>query len=148
MKLVVNTNTNTCRIYHYAKRPVELKLVKEITHLEGKLKNADLTSDKSGHYKVDSSARGAYSPHTDAKEHEIDNFSREIANELNKERINHEYDELIVIAPPHMDGLLFQHINKHVKDMVINNIKKDLLHLSHNDLLDFLQTNTRYHDQK
>lgn len=147
MKLVINTNTNTCRIYHYLKHPAQLSLIKEINHPENKLKNSDLTSDRQGHYKAGKSARGAYSPHREEKDIEIDNFSREIAKELNQERVKNEYDELIVIALPHMNGLLFQHINKHVKDLVINTIEKDLVHLSEKDLLNFLQSHTKYHDK-
>lgn len=147
MKLVVNANSNICRIYHYDKKSAQLALLKEISHPENKLKSGDMTSDKQGHYKAGKSARGAYSPHMEAKEIKIDVFSREIARELNQERIKKEYDELIVIAPPHMYGLLFQHINKHVKNLVINKIEKDLLHLSDLELLNFLQTHTQYHDQ-
>lgn len=147
MKLVINTNSNTCRIYHYDKHPAQLTLLKEISHPENKLKSGAITSDRPGHYQAGESARGAYSPHMEAKETEIDNFSREIARELNQERVSHEYDELIIIAPPHMNGLLFKHINKHVKNLVINNIKNDLLHLSDNELLNFLQSHTEFHDQ-
>lgn len=148
MKLVVNTNTNTCRFYNYVKHPAQLTLLKEINHPENKLRSGDITSDRPGHYKAGQSAHGAYSPHMEAKEIEIDNFSREIVNELNIERIKKEYDELIIISAPHMNGLLFQHINKHVKDLVINNIEKNLLHLSDHELLNFLQTHTKYHNQK
>lgn len=146
MKLVINTNTNTCRIYHYNNQPTKLILLKEISQPENKLRSGELTSDRPGHYKAGQSARGAYSPHMEAKEIEIDNFSQEIARELNKERVNHHYDELIIIAPPHMIGLLLQHINKHVKDLIINTIKKDLLNLTDNELLDFLKSHTKYHD--
>lgn len=147
MKLVVNTNTNTCRIYHYVKHPAQLTLLKEIKHPENKLKSSEMTSDRSGHYHGGVSAHGAYSPHSDAKDIVIDNFSREIAEELNKERNNKAYDELIVIAPPHMKGLLLQHINKHVKAMIVNNIEKDLLHMPEHELLSFLQSNTQFRDQ-
>jgi protein required for attachment to host cells len=147
MKLVANINSNICRIYHYDKHPAQLRLLKEIDHPENKLKSGDITSDRPGHYQSRTSARGAYSPHMEAKEIEIDNFSREITKELNQERIKKEYDELIVIAPPHMIGLLFQHINKHVKNLVINDIKKDLIHLSDHELLIFLQSHTQYHDK-
>ncbi len=147
MKLVVNTNTNTCRIYHYVKHPAQLTLLKEIKHPENRLKSSDMTSDRPGHYQGGQSSRGAYSPHMEAKEIEIDNFSREIAKELNQERNKNEYDELIVIASPHMNGLLFQHINKHVRGLVINKIEKDLIQLADHDLLKFLQTHTQYHDK-
>ena len=147
MNIVVNTNSNMCRIYHYTKHPAELTLLKEISHPGNKLKISDLTSDKQGHYQGDTAGHGAYSPHKDAKEVEIDNFSREITRELNQERNKNEYDAVIVIAPPHMIGLLYQHINKHVKDLVINKIDKNLLHLSEHELLEFLLTHTQYHDQ-
>ena len=144
MKLVINTNTNTCRIYHYDKHPAKLTLLKELNHFETKLKSGEITSDKQGHYKSSQSAHGAYSPHMEAKEVEIDKFSREIAKELNLERTQNKYDELIVIAPPHMKGLLYQHINKHVKDLVIKNIEKDLLNLPDHELLKFLQQHTQF----
>jgi len=142
MKLVINTNTNTCRMYSYNKHPPQLILVKEISHPENKLKNSDITSDRSGHYKARLSGRGAYSPHMEAKEINIDNFSREIASELNKERIKQDYDELIVIANPHMNGLLAKHIDKHVKDLIVNTIEKDLLELHERELLDYLQAHS------
>jgi protein required for attachment to host cells len=147
MKLVINTNSNTCHIYHYDKHPAQLTLVKEINHPENKLKNSDMDSDRSGHYQGGQSSRGAYSPHTETKDIHIDNFAREIAKEMNQERIKKDYDELIIIAPPRMCGLLFQHIDKHVKDLIINKIEKDILYLSDNELLDFLRTHTQYHDQ-
>lgn len=148
MKLVVIANTNTCRIYHYMTHPAKLNFLKELRHTENKLRSGDLASDRPGHYKTDQGARGAYSQHMETKEIHIDNFSREIAKELNKERIRNDYDELIVIAAPHMHGLLLQHINKHVKDLIINNIEKDVLHLPEHELIGFLQAQTQYHDFK
>lgn len=148
MTWVVNTNTNTCHIYYYQKNPTRLTLLKEIKHLENKLKKEDfLASERPGQYHTGGSPSGAYLPHTDPKEVEIDNFSREIAKELNQGRKTHAYETLIIITPPHMNGLLFQHLDKHVKDLVINNIQKDLQHLKNHELLDFLQTNTQYRDE-
>lgn len=146
MKLIINTNSNTCRIYHYDKHPAKLTLLKELSHPENRLKSGEITSDKPGHYKVDPSARGAYSPHMQAKDVEIDNFSREIAKELNNERNKKVYDELIVIAPPHMHGLLLHHLNKQVKELIINNFEKDLINYTDHELLQFLQTHAQFHD--
>jgi protein required for attachment to host cells len=147
MICVIVANANVCKIYHYSKHPLSLTLLKEINHPENRLKNRELTSDKPGHYKGGESARGAYAPHMEAKEVEIDNFSRQIAKELNQGRNENEFGQFIIIAPPHMSGLLFKHINKHVKDLITNNIKKDLLHLSDRELLGFLQMNAQYQDQ-
>lgn len=144
MTWVITTDTNTCRIYYYKKKPTQLTLLKEIKHPESKLKNSDLVSDKQGHYKANDAAHGNYSPHMEAKEIEIDNFSRVIANELDQGRNKQSYEKLIIIAPPQMSGLLFQHINKHVKELVTNNIQKDLLHLADHELLEFLQSHAQY----
>jgi len=144
MILVVNTNTNDCKIYQYKKNPSELILIKEISHPENKLKISDLTADKEGHYKANGSGRGAYSPHTDAKEIEIINFSREIAQDLNQRRNTKELEHLILIAPPSMYGLLSQHMDKHVKELMSNHFQKDFIHMKNHELLDFLVKNTQY----
>jgi protein required for attachment to host cells len=113
-------------------------LIKEIKHPENKLRDTDLTSDKPGHYGTSSSARGAYSQPTDPKEIKIEDFSRIIAKELDNDRNTNAYGKLIVIAPPHMKGLLSHHINKHVKELVTHTIEKDLFHLNEHELLEFL----------
>ncbi|CEG57278.1 host attachment protein [Legionella fallonii] len=137
---VLITDSNDCRIYQYIKKPHQLTLIKEIKHPENKLRDTDLTSDKPGHYGTSSSARGAFSQQTDPKEIKIEDFSRSIAKELDSDRNTNAYEKLIVIAPPHMNGLLFQHINKHVKELITHNIEKDLLHLKEHELLEFLHT--------
>lgn len=147
MKLVINMNSNSCYIYHYGKRHENISLLKELSHPQSKLKNSDMSADKPGHYNTPGSARGSYSPHMEPKEIEIDIFAREVADELNRERMKKDYDELIIIAPPHVNGVLFKHIDNHVKNLVINRIEKDLIKLSEKDLLDFLRTHTQFHDQ-
>lgn len=143
---VINTDSNTCRIYTYNKKTHQLALIKEIQHPENKLRDIDLTADKPGHYRTDGSAHGAYSQPSDPKEIKIADFSREIAKELDHGRNTHAFSKLIMIAPPHMNGLLFQHINKHVKELVTHNIEKDMLHLADHELLNFLTEHTRYSD--
>lgn len=141
---VVNTDSNTCRIYQYRKNPDQLTLLKEIRHPENKLRDIDLTSDKPGHYKSSNTTHGAYSQPSDPKEIKVDAFSREIAKELDHGRNIQAYKNLILIASPHMSGLLFQHINKHVHDLVAHKIEKDLIHLPDHDLLDFLRIHTQF----
>ncbi len=144
MTWVVTTDSNTCRIYHYQKKPAEIKLIKEIKHPENKLKNVDLVSDGPGHYEASTSGRGTYSPHMDEKQVLIDNFSREIAKELDHGRNSQKYDNLIIIASPHMSGLLNQHLNKNVKDLISHNIHKDTLHLSDHELLEFIKAHAKF----
>ena len=140
---IVTTDSNTCRLYNYNASPEQLTLIKEIKHPENKLRDTDLTSDKPGHYKTSGSAHGAFSQPSDPKEIKIEDFSREIAKALEHGRSTHAYEKLIVISPPHMDGLLLKHMNKHVRDLVTHNIKKDVPHLTDRELLDFLHQQIR-----
>ncbi|HSW93231.1 MAG TPA: host attachment protein [Gammaproteobacteria bacterium] len=144
---VVTTDSATCRIYQYSRKTAHLLLLKELTHPENKLRDIDLTSDKPGHYKSSHNTHGAYSQQSDPKEIKIENFSREIATALDQGRNIHAYENLIIIAASHMKGLLFQHINRHVKDLVTHSIEKDLIHLPHQELLDFLRVHTQYSDE-
>jgi protein required for attachment to host cells len=147
---VVNSDTTTCQIYQYEKKPPKLTLWKEIKHPEMRLKKSDyLTSDKPGRYKVrDLGSGGSFSQRTDPKEVEIDNFAREIARELNHHRAINDYEKLIIIMPPHLNGLFFRHLDKNVKNMISNNIHKDYQHLTQQELLNLLQLETKYPDSK
>lgn len=140
---ILTADSNTCRLYNYSEKPEQLTLVKEIKHPENKLRDIELTSDKPGHYKTSSGAHGAFSQPSDPKEIKIEDFSREIAKALEHGRNTHGYEKLIVIAPPHMNGLLLQHLNKHVSDLITHNIKKDIPHFTDHELLDFLHQHTR-----
>lgn len=135
-------------MYHYSIKPAQLTLLKEMNHPESKLRNGALTSDKEGHYKANDSGRGAYSPHMEAHEVEIDNFAREIARELNQQRNANKLDQLFIIAPAHMYGLLANHINKHVENLLINHLPKDGIHLSERELLDLVKLHVRFPGEK
>jgi protein required for attachment to host cells len=147
---VVNSDTTTCHIYYYKKKPPKLELLQEIKHPEIKLKKSEyFTSDKSGCYKGRGlGSGGSFSQRTDPKEVEIDNFAREIARALNDDRKTNAYKKLIIIMPPHMNGLLFLHLDQHVRKLVANNIQKDYQHLSPQELLRFLQSEVKYPDNK
>lgn len=137
---VIVADSNHCRIYSYHRKPLHLKLIKEIAHDEIKHKKSEyLTSDRPGHYQTKDTARGAYSPHTDPKEIELIKFAREISRFTNQSRIKRKYNKLIMIAEPHMSGVILQQLDKNVESLIIKNIKKDYMHITDKDLLTYLQ---------
>jgi protein required for attachment to host cells len=139
MKRIVVANSNCCRIFDY-QRSGNLTLIKEISVPENKLKNSQLSSDRPGRYHSNTTSRGAYVPSCDMKEVHIDNFARKVANELEHERACHDFKQLIVIMPSHMDGLLHQHLNKNVKALIVRTIKKNIASFSGRDLLTYIKT--------
>lgn len=145
MVWVINCNTSTCKIYEY-KKPEHLILLKEIYHPENKLKNIDLTSDKQGHYKTNSTTRGSYSPDTDPKQVKITEFLREVAKELDHGRNKQAYEHLIIIAAPQTMGMLIQQLDKHVDGLVSNRIQKDMIHLTDIELLKYIKEKAAFFD--
>ncbi len=140
MTWIVSADFSSCRIYQYQKHPKQLTLIKEIFHPSSKLKDTDLVTDAPGRYQASGSAQGAFTPRTDPKEVEIDNFAREIARELDRGRNANAYKSLIIIMAPHMHGLLSKHLDKHVHEMIEKNIQKDYQHLDAKDLLVYLNS--------
>lgn len=141
MKWIIIANTNQCRIYDYNKKLNTLKLIRLIDHPENKLKDHEITSDRPGHYTASGasgSSRGAFSQPTDPAEIKIDSFARELASQLDEARNDHVYDELGVVMPAQMEGLLNNHLNKNVKALIKHNLKKNVMHLSEPELLKYL----------
>lgn len=133
VRWLVIFDSTICRIYEYNKE--QLVLIKELQHPDNKLRDIEITSDKPGRYQSKGYAHGAYSQESDPKEVKIENFSREIAHILDHGRNTHAYETIVIVASPHMNGLLLKHMNKQVKNLITHNIEKDLIHLVENDLL-------------
>ncbi|KTD23477.1 Protein required for attachment to host cells [Legionella lansingensis] len=138
MKWIVTANTNQCRIYDYEQKSHELKLIKEINSPKSKLKTSELVAGKPGRYKARGPIGGTYTQETLPEEVQINKFARAVASELDEARNHHDYDELVFIMAPEMDGLLLHHLNKNVKAMIKKNIQKNMMHLNQNELLDYL----------
>lgn len=120
---VINYNAVDCHVYLYEKNIPKLTLVQELKDPRNRTKH-------------------------DPKEVEVDNFVREIAAVLEKGRNDHAYDELTVIGPPHMNGLLFKHVSKFVKEMVKGEYQKDFQNINPKDLLEFIQKEDKITEDK
>jgi protein required for attachment to host cells len=139
---VIAANATACRIFHYGRNAAKLTLIKQIFHPENRLKLQDyLSSERPG---LDS--RGAFSPQTAPKDVELNNFAREIGREIMRGRKADAFDKLIVIAPPHMGGLILTHVDKLTEAMVMNYIHKDPQHFTESDILGYLKKYAQYPD--
>ncbi len=145
MTWIVILNSNECRIFSFSKKNKKLNLIKEIYHPENKKKDADLVSDKPGHYNTNSQSGGAYSQHTDPKDVKIAQFILEIDKLLDEGRTHQQYEKLIVIAPPKIEGHLMQHMNKNVEKLITQRIQKDVVFLKEHELLNFLMQECKNH---
>ncbi len=134
MKWIMLANSNDCRIYEYDRPHKHLALIEEISHPEHRLKSSEYwTTDAPGHYKSSGSRRGAFSE-VDPVEQSIDEFARDIARHLDKGRNKHAYEDVTIIIPARMEGLLFKHMNKHTKELIKMIVQKNVVFMSDHEL--------------
>ncbi len=133
---VVTANTNQCNIYTYEK--AKLSLAHQISHPENKLKSSELGTDRPGHYHKNATMRGAYSPDHALHEIKIDNFAREIAEKLDAWRNKNQFSSLIFVMPAQIEGEVLTHLNKQVSALIQHTLLKNLMHLSSDELADYL----------
>ena len=63
---------------------------------------------------------------TDFHQLEEDKFAAETAALLNKRALNHEFESLIIVAPPKTLGELRKHYHKEVESRLVGELGKDL----------------------
>jgi protein required for attachment to host cells len=93
----------------------------------GRLHEGDLTADRPGRA-FDSRGRGrhAMEPAHTAKEHEAQEFARELAAHVEDARIAGFVDKLVLIAPPRFLGQLRSSLCAQALELVVHSIDKEL----------------------
>lgn len=65
-------------------------------------------------------------PHTSPEDKVAERFARELNEVLERGRVNHQYERLILAAPPHFFGTLQHSLGNQVRDCVVGHLGKDL----------------------
>ena len=115
------------------KAKCQLLPIQELVHLESLERNQDLNSDRAGRYQTDFSNGGSYSEH-DSQANEQDKFAQTITSFLEHGRTTNQCQSILLIAAPHMVGLLEKHMTKHLKSMNQSTIQKNMIHMSQQEL--------------
>lgn len=71
-------------------------------------------------------SRHAIEPHTSPREKSDETFARELHAALEQGRVEHRYDKLMLMAPPHFLGTLNSVIGKQVRAQIQAEVPKDL----------------------
>ncbi len=136
---IIVANASEARYYETTHVGQNMKLIKTLSHPESREKGVDLTSDRPGRYHSRTAdGHGAYENRTPPKEVEAEHFAHEIAHMINEAVAAHQFDKLIVIAPPHFHGLLDKYFNAHVLAKMAHRIEKDYTKTPEKKLLAFL----------
>lgn len=106
-----------------------------LTHPESRLHEQELTSDLPGRsFDISGEGRHAMGKTVEPKEHEVEIFARQIADHLEKARIDNRLARLVVIAGPSMLGELRSAFGSELKKLVDTEIDKDLTQHSVEDI--------------
>lgn len=113
----------------------DLKLIDEFSHEENREKISEMMTDKTGHYQSDfGSGQGAFASKSDPKEIEAERFAQTLATKLNKGRIDHLYQKLVVIAPAKFHGLLNDKCPRDVLNLIHHEVQKDYTKITQKEL--------------
>ena len=106
-----------------------LELVESIDHPEGRARARDIESDRPGRsFRKNSgdprraSMGQSESPH----DRVVSDFSRALADKLRHARVQNQFDQLVLVAPPRFLGLLRSSLDGPTAQLVIASVHKDL----------------------
>jgi protein required for attachment to host cells len=130
---IIVADSVNARIFARANKNSSLQEVENLTHPSGRMKAGELESDKPGR-SFDSRGQGRHSMETEhsRKDKESIVFVEQISDYLSTHQ--NDYDELIIISPPRFLGMLRKHIEKILSRKIIQEIDKDMVKLSPNEI--------------
>lgn len=117
------------RARFFSVKPGKRKLIEidDLVHPEARIHERDLISDKPGR-SCDSVGGGRHSMEqkTDIKKHDAQVFADLIAKKLEQARNNHDFQHLVLIAPPTFLGLLRNQLSDQCTKLVKQSFDKEL----------------------
>jgi protein required for attachment to host cells len=118
-----------------------LTFVSETPNPDGRKRNHEIDSDRAGStYTATRGLTGqrAMGQEQTAHERVVDNFARELADQIDRARTEHRFDDLILVAEPHFLGRLRHALPKTSLHTVKASVTKDLAAVSWNEVADHI----------
>jgi protein required for attachment to host cells len=136
---VVTADSSRARFFTVENRRGPLREIEVLVHPEGRLHEQDLTTDFPGRaFDSGGEGRHAMGQSVSPKEHEIIAFAKQIADYLEKARVEGKCDKLFLMAPPRVLGLLRQNLSETTAALVAQEIGKNLVQQSTEDIRGYL----------
>ncbi len=124
---IVLANVEHADIYSYSPSlPHKHTLVRSMDHPESKLRNNQLSSDQIGQFSQGTGGHATYQ-HNNPHQVEVEHFTHEIAQFIDKSRTHNLFEELAIVAGPQMLGKLQDALPAQAQKLVKVKIDKDYL---------------------
>ncbi len=119
-----------------------LKLIHDFDHPSGRKKDHELGSDSPGRsFSSAGSSRHSYTQENGPSDQITIEFSKEIANFLEKARSENRFEALMIISGPSFLGNLRNDMTSDTRDLVTSEISKNLGGFSAHELNDYINKN-------
>ncbi len=126
---VVVANNSRARIFGTNARGGKLTTLDELDHPEARLRDSEMRTDKPGRmYSMQGEFRSA-AEHTPARKHEAERFAHKLADHLDKNLYNQNFEKLVLVASPGFLGTLRQKLSDRLRKALASEMDKDLSHL-------------------
>jgi protein required for attachment to host cells len=136
---ILVANASQASVYQNDGPHKGLTRIATLEHAASREKGADLATDRPGQQQGPGSGRGAFVSAKSPKEVEAERFALRLARHLDQGRTQNAYQRLILVASPHFMGLINQHLDAHVRQLVSNSIEKDYTKIKEKELAGHLE---------
>lgn len=127
------------RLFSTASGEGALAEVDDFVNPEGRMQGRELESDKPPRaFESVGTHRHAMEPETTSREKVAERFARELRDALERGRVDHRFEDLVLVAPPEFLGTLNQALGKELLEHVVATSDKNLTALGADELRDRL----------
>jgi protein required for attachment to host cells len=132
---IVAADESRARVLQVARPEKRLQEIEDMLNPEGRMQDRDLQTDAEPRFHGRAGGGPASDRETQgASEHSARMFAKEVGRYLEKARVEHRFDELVLVAPPKFLGALRKELDKEVGKLVKEELPKDLSWLNARDL--------------
>jgi protein required for attachment to host cells len=138
---IVVADNSRARIFEVIDRNETLHELDDLVNPAGRLHDSELRTDNVGRYYGRGERMQGHSaqPRTDPGEHETELFAKTVAHYLEQARVEHRYARLCLMAAPKFLGLLRQNLSKNARDLVFEELAKDVSWLEGPQLQEYVR---------
>lgn len=137
---ILTANRSSASLFESDWPGKSMRRLQDISHPQGQMQNREINTDKPGR-SFDSVGQGRHSmsPKQEPTEHIAQQFALNLAELLNKGRLTHAYDKLVIVAGPKFLGILRAALDKNTASLVVQTVNKELLDVKEGDLAEYLK---------
>ena len=138
---IVVADSSRARIFEVVDRNETLQEIHDLVNPAGRLHDSELRTDGVGRFYGKGERMQGHSarPRTEPGEHETELFAKTVAQYLEQARVEHRCERVCLIAAPKFLGALRQNLPKTARDLVFEELDKDVSWLEGPQLQDYVR---------